>query len=350
MLRRKALIGSVGACAAVAAVLAATASPAVRTAAADSAQSCSNPIQIGMLGPFTGPAASIGSDQLHWAQFFANNWNKTHKLQLTIVQGDTQLDPAKASVVAQSMASNSSIVGIIGPAGSQEVTATAPILKKAGLAFISGSATNVSLTDGKLRGLLLPRRPERRRAGPDRGELHDQEPRRQEGHDGHDRRRPGVVLDGPRRHRRQRAQEGRRDGRPRVDQPEDDRLLVARRQGRRLDEGRVPAVPALVAGPALRPAAEVAGQVCGRVRQRRHVRLEEVQRERELRLVLRSRRDDDRGQQGHRRRVQQGVPGRHEPVRRSQLRGRAALRDGRDGWRARTARSPAPSSARRSRR
>jgi len=145
-------MGTVGACAAVAAVLAATATPAVRTAAADSPQSCSNPVQIGMLGPFTGPAASIGSDQLHWAQFFASTWNKTHKLQLSIVQGDTQLDPAKASVVAQSMASNSSIVGIIGPAGSQEVTATAPILKKAGLAFISGSATNVSLTDGKLRG------------------------------------------------------------------------------------------------------------------------------------------------------------------------------------------------------
>jgi branched-chain amino acid transport system substrate-binding protein len=152
MLRRKALTGSVAACAAVAAVLAATATPAVRSSAADSVQSCSNPIQIGMLGPFTGPAASIGSDQLHWAQFFASTWNKTHKLQLTIVQGDTQLDPAKASVVAQSMASNSSIVGIIGPAGSQEVTATAPIFKKAGLAFISGSATNVTLTDGKLRG------------------------------------------------------------------------------------------------------------------------------------------------------------------------------------------------------
>jgi branched-chain amino acid transport system substrate-binding protein len=108
-----------------------------------------------MLGPFTGPAASIGSDQLHWAQFFANTWNKTHKLQISIVQGDTQLDPAKASVVAQSMASNSSIVGIIGPAGSQEVTATAPIFKKAGLAFTSGSATNVSLTNGKLRGFFF---------------------------------------------------------------------------------------------------------------------------------------------------------------------------------------------------
>ena len=57
MLRKRALMGTVGACAAVAAVLAATATPAVRTAAADSPQSCSNPVQIGMLGPFTGPAA-----------------------------------------------------------------------------------------------------------------------------------------------------------------------------------------------------------------------------------------------------------------------------------------------------
>ncbi len=155
MLRTRALMGTVGAIAALAAVVATTASPAVRTSAADSPQSCSNPIQIGMLGPFTGPVASIGTDQLHWAQFFANTWNKTHKLQITIVQGDTQLDPAKASVVAQSMASNSSILGLIGPAGSQEVTAVSPILKKAGLAFISGSATNVALTNGKLKGYFF---------------------------------------------------------------------------------------------------------------------------------------------------------------------------------------------------
>jgi branched-chain amino acid transport system substrate-binding protein len=148
-------MGTIGAAAALAGVLAATASPAARTAAADSPQSCSNPVQIGMLGPFTGPVASIGTDQLHWAQFFASNWNKTHKLQLSIVQGDTQLDPAKASVVAQSMASNPSIVGIIGPAGSQEVTAVAPIFKKAGLAFMSGSATNIGLTDGHLRGYFF---------------------------------------------------------------------------------------------------------------------------------------------------------------------------------------------------
>jgi branched-chain amino acid transport system substrate-binding protein len=149
------LIGIAGACAATALVFAAAASPAAGTSTATAPQSCSNPIQIGILGPFTGPVASIGTDQLHWAQFFATTWNKTHKLQLTIVQGDTQLDPAKASVVAQSFASNPSIVATIGPAGSQEVTAVAPILKKAGLAFMSGSATNVTLTNGKLRGYFF---------------------------------------------------------------------------------------------------------------------------------------------------------------------------------------------------
>ncbi|MEA2386982.1 MAG: branched-chain amino acid transport system substrate-binding protein [Thermoleophilaceae bacterium] len=155
MLKRAMLIGIAGACAATALVFAAAASPAAGTSTATAPQSCSNAIQIGILGPFTGPVASIGTDQLHWAQFFATTWNKTHKLQITIVQGDTQLDPAKASVVAQSFSSNPSILATIGPAGSQEVTAVAPILKKAGLAFMSGSATNVALTNGKLRGYFF---------------------------------------------------------------------------------------------------------------------------------------------------------------------------------------------------
>jgi branched-chain amino acid transport system substrate-binding protein len=142
-----------GACASAALVLAATATSAVKTAAAaPSGVSCSNPIQIGMEVPVTGPASSIGDDQLHWAEFFATQWNKSHALKINIVQGDTQLNPALASTVAQSFASNSSIVGVIGPASSSEVTAAAPILKKAGLAFVSGSATNPTLTNGSSKG------------------------------------------------------------------------------------------------------------------------------------------------------------------------------------------------------
>jgi branched-chain amino acid transport system substrate-binding protein len=157
MYKRAFTIAIGGACASVALVFAGTASPSVRSAAAKApaSVSCSIPVQIGMEGPFTGPAASIGDDQLNWALYGASVWNKTHKYKIAIVQGDTQLDPAISSTVSQSFASNSSIIGMIGPAGSQEVIASAPILKKAGLAFVSGSATNVSLTDGKLKGYFF---------------------------------------------------------------------------------------------------------------------------------------------------------------------------------------------------
>jgi branched-chain amino acid transport system substrate-binding protein len=156
MVKKALAIAIGGACASVALVFAGTASPAARSAAAaPSGVSCSNPVQIGMLGPFTGPVSSIGDDQLHWAEFFQTEWNAMHKVKINIVQGDTQLNPAIGSTVAQSFASNSTIMGVIGPAGSQVAIAVAPILKKAGLAFASGSATNVTLTNGKLRGYFF---------------------------------------------------------------------------------------------------------------------------------------------------------------------------------------------------
>jgi branched-chain amino acid transport system substrate-binding protein len=156
MVRKAITIAAGSACASVALVLAGTGTSApTKAAAGPTGASCSNPIQIGMEGPFTGPVASIGDDQLHWAEFFATEWNKTHTVKINIVQGDTQLTPALASTVSQSFASNSSIVGVIGPAGSQEVSAAAPILKKAGLAFISGSATNPALTNGQYTGYFF---------------------------------------------------------------------------------------------------------------------------------------------------------------------------------------------------
>jgi branched-chain amino acid transport system substrate-binding protein len=107
---------------------------------------------LGVMAPVTGPAASIGVDQLHWPEFFVTQWNKRPHVpfKLKIFQGDDQLDPAKASTVAQQFASSKSIVGMIGPPGSSEVLAISPILKRAGLAFISGSATSVALTNGSL--------------------------------------------------------------------------------------------------------------------------------------------------------------------------------------------------------
>ena len=104
---------------------------------------------IGLEAPITGPVAPLGQEQLHFAQLAMITDNVANKTRITLVQGDTQLNPAMATTVTQQFTSNNKIVAVVGPAGSQEVEAVGPLMDRAGLAFISGSATNASLTTGK---------------------------------------------------------------------------------------------------------------------------------------------------------------------------------------------------------
>jgi branched-chain amino acid transport system substrate-binding protein len=104
---------------------------------------------IGMEGPLTGQVAVLGQEQLHFAQLALAMDNKANKTKISLVQGDTQLTPSVATTVTQQFTSNSKIVAVVGPAGSQEVEAIGPLMARAGLAFISGSATNATLTTGK---------------------------------------------------------------------------------------------------------------------------------------------------------------------------------------------------------
>jgi branched-chain amino acid transport system substrate-binding protein len=103
---------------------------------------------IGFEGPITGPAAPVGGDQLHFAELAVSTDNAANNTKITLIQGDTQLQPAQATTVSQQFISNNSIVAVVGPAGSQEVKAVGPAMGRAGLAFISGSATNPALTTG----------------------------------------------------------------------------------------------------------------------------------------------------------------------------------------------------------
>jgi branched-chain amino acid transport system substrate-binding protein len=104
---------------------------------------------IGMEGPLTGPVAVLGQEQLHFAKLAVSMDNQANKTKITIVQGDTQLNPAQATTVTQRLTSNSKILAVVGPAGSQEVEAVGPLMARAGMAFISGSATAAALTTGK---------------------------------------------------------------------------------------------------------------------------------------------------------------------------------------------------------
>jgi branched-chain amino acid transport system substrate-binding protein len=108
---------------------------------------CGRRVNIGIAAPLTGPAASLGQQQLSWSRFFVTRWNRFHRLKVNLVQGDTQLPNTAAALrTAQQIAGNSRILGTVGPAGSQEVEVSSPPFRSRGLAFVSGSATRTTLT------------------------------------------------------------------------------------------------------------------------------------------------------------------------------------------------------------
>jgi branched-chain amino acid transport system substrate-binding protein len=117
------------------------------TAVSASSAACESP-KIGFMGPITGDAAFIGKEQLGFAQYAIK---RVAKGKVALTQGDTQLDPAQASTVGAKFHADADMLAVVGPAGSQEVLAVAPIFKKAQrLPFISGSATRTSLTNGSI--------------------------------------------------------------------------------------------------------------------------------------------------------------------------------------------------------
>jgi branched-chain amino acid transport system substrate-binding protein len=151
-MKKVAIVAVIGALAALVAASTGSGQAQFRPAAAQNAATqlvtCGTTRTIGVAYPATGPAASIGVFQIHWAQYFQKLWNKAHpKDKIRIVQGDTKLpDTASALAVAHQFGSNSSMLGLVGPAGSQEVQDTVAVFKGAGLAIVSGSATRVALT------------------------------------------------------------------------------------------------------------------------------------------------------------------------------------------------------------
>jgi branched-chain amino acid transport system substrate-binding protein len=120
-------------------------SSATTAAAGSSGSSKSCTASIAIEGPFTGPVAQVGLEQLHFAQLAVANDNAANHTNVTLAQDDTQLTPSLAVSKAQSIIATSAVAAI-GPAGSQEVEAVGPLFGKAGLAFISGSATLPALT------------------------------------------------------------------------------------------------------------------------------------------------------------------------------------------------------------
>jgi branched-chain amino acid transport system substrate-binding protein len=135
-------------------------SPAASAQAGSALVTCGKTRTIGLMAPITGPAASLGKPQVDWAQYYVKTYNRTHKTKLKFVKEDTMLGAANGTAEAvkgaKALGSSSKVLGVVGPAGSNEVKATTGALKGAGLGFVSGSATNTKITtDGTRTGYFF---------------------------------------------------------------------------------------------------------------------------------------------------------------------------------------------------
>ena len=122
--------------------------------------SCGKTRTIGLLAPITGPAASIGILQVKWADFYVRTYNAKHKTKFKLMKADTQLGGANGNAEAlksaQAIRGSSKVLGVVGPAGSNEVKGTTAVLNGGGLGFVSGSATGTTLaTDGTRTGYFF---------------------------------------------------------------------------------------------------------------------------------------------------------------------------------------------------
>ena len=130
----------------VAVALASTAGAGSSAAAKTQAVSCKSTLTLAFMGPLTGDAGFIGTEQLLWFKYAVKTLPAKYGLKIKGVSGDTQLDNQIASSLAQKYIADKSVVAIIGPSTSGAVAATSKTFFQAGMAHISGSATNTNLT------------------------------------------------------------------------------------------------------------------------------------------------------------------------------------------------------------
>lgn len=75
--------------------------------------------------------------------------------EVRLVEEDTQLDPARAGQAAQRLQAEPDVLAVVGPAGSPEVLAVAPVFARVPRTpFVSASALGAALTNGSIRNFF----------------------------------------------------------------------------------------------------------------------------------------------------------------------------------------------------
>ena len=106
-------------------------------------------VTVHFQGALTGDYNYLVIPAFQGAQLRANEFNAEagFPATITMVQGDTQGDPANAPPVVDAVVSDASAVAVIGPAFSGESEASGDTYNEAGIPFVTPSATNPGLAD-----------------------------------------------------------------------------------------------------------------------------------------------------------------------------------------------------------
>ena len=108
---------------------------------------CDKPIaSLALQIPETGADANLAEPMLKGAQLaieYFNGANPDTCVELKTF--DTPSDPVKAAAVAEAVISDATILGLVGPGGSEEAKTALPLYNKAGLTTITGSAVDAEL-------------------------------------------------------------------------------------------------------------------------------------------------------------------------------------------------------------
>lgn len=106
-------------------------------------------VRLGLMGPFSGAAASFGQEMLKAAQMAIDEANAGGGLngrRLTLDQGDDKADPSGAPAVAQKLVADGAPAAV-GPATSGSALAAAPAFNQANVPMITPTASDPRITE-----------------------------------------------------------------------------------------------------------------------------------------------------------------------------------------------------------
>ena len=131
-------------------LMAVAAASVVIAGSAEAQSGLQGPIKIAVVGPFSGRGAEAGERVASAVKMAVEELNAAgglHGAKVEVIIGDDEGVPEKSTLVAQRMADDPAVLGVIGPMNSGAVLAAGTIYERAGLPFITPTATNARVTE-----------------------------------------------------------------------------------------------------------------------------------------------------------------------------------------------------------